>query len=206
MRRRFFLALFDQLYTRFAWGYDLAGWLASAGLWYRWVEQVLPHVEAGPVLEVGFGRGHLLATLAARGFEAVGVDWSMQMAEHVARAGLPVVRGDGRHLPFPDAHFSTLVTTFPAPYILEPTTQRELARVTRPGGLWLWVDAPAFRPVALTLPARLLGRLAWGAPVGDEEQPPAPLLEDRSGDQWAIEARRVVVGPSTVTLRLARRR
>ncbi len=204
-RRDLLLRLFDLLYTRFAWAYDLAGWLVSAGLWYRWAEQVLPHVSAGPVLEVGFGRGHLLRRLAARGVGVIGVDWSPQMVQHAAAFGLPALRGDGRALPFPDAHFATLITTFPAPYVLEPATQREFARVLRPGGQWLWVDAPAFHPLASTLPARVLSWVAWGPPAGGAAAHTAPLFQDRSDGQFAIELQRVVVGPSSVALRVARR-
>ncbi|MDQ4075704.1 MAG: class I SAM-dependent methyltransferase, partial [Chloroflexota bacterium] len=67
-RRKLLLTLFDLLYTRFAWAYDTVSWLVSAGLWYRWTEQVLSFVESGPVLEVGCGRGRLLYTMAQQGY------------------------------------------------------------------------------------------------------------------------------------------
>lgn len=199
------LRFYDLLYTRLAWGYDLVAWLVSAGLWYEWVRAALAEVEAGPILEVGCGRGWLLRDAAAHGWPVVGVDWSMQMARYArAHSAQPVARGDGRALPFPDAHFGTLLTTFPAPYVREPRTQQEFARVLRPGGRWLWIDAPTLRAVPQTGLARLLAALAWGraAEAGDA------LLRELPHDpqQWQVVVRRVRVGPSSVALRIATRR
>jgi ubiquinone/menaquinone biosynthesis C-methylase UbiE len=205
LRRRILLTLFDLLYTRLAWSYDMVNWLVSGGLWYRWTEQALPFVGGGPVLEVGCGRGRLLDLLARQGQSVTGVDRSLQMARYAARqSGQPVVRADGRALPFPDHHFAVLITTFPAPYILEPQTQREFARVVQPGGLWLWLDAPTLHPDAHTLPARLLTRLAWGNNDTLDTKLPT-MMADRSAGLWQVELRHIAVGPSTVTLRLARR-
>ena len=205
VRRRLLLKLYDLLYTRLAWSYDMAGWAASGGLWNQWVAQALPFVEEGPVLEVGFGRGHLLRALADAGQQVIGVDWSFQMARHALRQGREgVLRGDGRALPFNDGHFATLVTTFPAPYILERESQCEFARVVRPGGLWVWVDAPTLRLTPATALAWLLAWVAWGSPR-DSEHALERLSRDRSGGLWQVHHERVQVGPSTVLVRLARR-
>ncbi len=204
MRRTLLQRFFGLLYTRLAWGYDVVAWLASAGHWYRWVAAALPFVEAGPVLEVGCGRGRLLRPLAERGHQVTGLDYSGEMARHAAQAsGQPIVQGDGRVLPFEDGQFATLVTTFPAPYVLEGETQREFARVVRPGGLWLWVDAPALGPAASTALARLVTRAAHGKASDDEVS--RHLSLDRSEGLWSVQMERVSVGPTTVALRIARR-
>ncbi|MDQ4075682.1 MAG: class I SAM-dependent methyltransferase, partial [Chloroflexota bacterium] len=150
----------------------------------------------------------LLYTLAQKGYAVVGVDYSRQMARHAARySGQPVARGDGRTLPFRDEQFATLVTTFPAPYVLELHTQREFARVVRPGGLWLWVDNPTLNFTGpFTLLARLL--LTWGTwePHPDRSVTASPLHEDHSEGLWKVNVTRVRVGPSSVAVRIARRR
>lgn len=139
--------LFDALYTDFWWLYDSAAWIASGGLWYEWVRTAAQFVETPPVLEVGFGRGRLLAHLHAQGMPIVGVDRSAQMVHAADRMlrrhhlHVPLVQADGRALPFPDATFGTLITTFPAPYVQESHTQQEFARVLRPGGRWICLDA-----------------------------------------------------------------
>ncbi|MGH2544770.1 MAG: class I SAM-dependent methyltransferase [Ardenticatenaceae bacterium] len=203
IRRTILLALFDLLYTRFARSYDLVSWLASAGLWYRWTEEALSFVQAGPVLEVGCGRGRLLRALARDGHGVTGVDRSLQMAHYARKhSRQPVARADGRALPFRDGHFATLITTFPAPYVFEPWTQVEFARVVQPSGVWVWVDMPTFHLHAHTLLARVLTRFAWGKKPGAGL--PA-LAADRSGGLWQIELRRIHVGPSTVVVRVAQR-
>jgi SAM-dependent methyltransferase len=49
-------------------------------------------------------------------------------------------QGDAGALPFADAAFATVVTTFPAPFVLSPQVQAEIARVLRPGGSWVVLD------------------------------------------------------------------
>ena len=203
IRDKFLFHVFNLLYTRLAWAYDLVAWIVSAGQWYRWVEAALSFIEAGPVLEVGCGRGRLLQPIAELGYSVVGVDWTMQMARHAGRISQqPVLRADGRTLPFPDAYFGTLITTFPAPYILERQTQREFARVIRPGGLWLWVDAPAFEPVVMTALARFITQAAYSV---QEQSYPFFLAAERNGGLWLVHMERVVIGQTTVAVRVARR-
>lgn len=195
---------FNLLYTRFSWAYDVVAWVVSAGQWYNWVESALPFIEDGPVLEVGCGRGHLLEPIADLGYSVIGVDYTMQMAKHAKQASQqPVIRGDGYTLPFNAAHFGTLITTFPAPYVLDAHTQREFARVVRPGGLWLWVDAPLLEPTAITALARLITRAAYGSP---EQSYAFPVLkEERSGGLWQVHVKRIMIGYTSIALRIAYR-
>ncbi len=174
---------FDRLYTDLAGVYDLVAWLASGGLWYQWVEAAARFLADDPVLEVGFGRGHLLVRLACQGRNVVGVDRSPQMVAAARRrataTGVPVklVQADATALPFADQTFGTLVTTFPAPYVLSETAQQEFARVLKPGGRWVWVDAPRWphwpRRLAVLWFFQHLRRLA---PLPTEDFPPTALI------------------------------
>ena len=82
----------EQFYGRLAWAYDPAVWALSGGLWYRWAFTAERFVVDQPVLEVGCGTGCLLAHLARKGLEVIGVDKSPQMAavarRRLDRAGL----------------------------------------------------------------------------------------------------------------------
>ena len=74
----------------------------------------------GPVLELGCGTGRVTMPLAHDGVHVVGVDRSAEMLERARRRvrrqrrGVrpDLVRGDIRHLPFPDAAFPMVI----APY------------------------------------------------------------------------------------------
>jgi ubiquinone/menaquinone biosynthesis C-methylase UbiE len=126
------------LYRELAWSYDGVAWLVSGGLWRRWALAPLPALQ-GRVLELGFGTGHVQLALAARP-AVVGLDASPQMAALAAarlrRAGSQprLARGLAQALPFADASFDTVLATFPAEYILDPTTHGEILRVLAPGG------------------------------------------------------------------------
>jgi glycosyltransferase involved in cell wall biosynthesis/SAM-dependent methyltransferase len=50
--------------------------------------------DAGPVLDLGCGRGEVLAVLTAAGVEAQGVDLDASMVERGRQQGLPVFQGD----------------------------------------------------------------------------------------------------------------
>lgn len=145
---RFVAYAFHQLYTRFAWAYDAVSWAVSRGRWQAWGRAAIPRLAGRQVLEIGCGPGHLLLAMAQAGYQVSGVDLSPQMT---ARArgrlhahGLPprVVRGRAQALPWPDASFDSVVTTFPAGFIRAPETVREIRRVLRPGGQLIIVDGP----------------------------------------------------------------
>lgn len=124
--------------------------------WYDWLagseeafnRQALAMLDAKPgerVLELGFGTGHALATLAGRGCRVAGVDLSYGMAR-AARKRLQVKGlrqdvllslGDGVQLPFAaggfDAAFAAFtLELFDSPEI--PAVLAEMARVLRENG------------------------------------------------------------------------
>lgn len=145
--RRWLLPLvrvgFRWLYHQGAWAYDGVAWLVSLGRWQDWVRSMALWPEAQPgawVLELGFGPGYLQLHLAQLGFRPMGVDPSPAMArrarDRLRRAGFPprLVQGRAQKLPFPSESFHRVVATFPAEYIFEEATLREVWRVLRPGG------------------------------------------------------------------------
>jgi ubiquinone/menaquinone biosynthesis C-methylase UbiE len=168
MFRYLYLWACERLYHELAGGYDLISRIVSAGAWPAWRRSILPHIRGSRLLEIGFGTGELLAELdaagesgpvpaglgeepaAVRGQRSVfGLELSPEMqavtARRLARGGLsvPRVMAPAQAMPFASGAFDTVVATFPAPYILEPATLSECARVLRPGGrliiAGLWV-------------------------------------------------------------------
>jgi SAM-dependent methyltransferase len=122
--------------------------------------QRLASASRTPVLELGCGTGRVTFPVARAGTEIVGIDRSAEMLDRAAArkrrakrtAGIHLVRGDIRHLPFP-AHSFELVM---APYGILQSLLRErdlaatldaVARVLVPGGtfgLELVADLPSW--------------------------------------------------------------
>lgn len=120
----------------------------------------LASAARGPVLELGCGTGRIAMPVAKAGATVVGIDRSAPMLDRArvrvkrARLGsrVSLVRGDIRHLPFPDRTFPLVM----APYgILQSLlVERDLTRtleavtrvLTRKGtfGLELVADLPAW--------------------------------------------------------------
>ncbi|MCR4406023.1 MAG: methyltransferase domain-containing protein [Anaerolineae bacterium] len=144
MTRRLWIALvrwgFHLLYNQFAWTYDVVSWLVSLGNWRRWQRAAIPYLPGERVLDLAFGTGNLLIDLAGAGYRPYGLDLSPYMVRiarrKLRRRGLdvPLCRGWAQALPFTDGAFDAVVSTFPAEFILQPSTLREVARVLRPGG------------------------------------------------------------------------
>lgn len=150
----------ERLYHELAPAYDLISRGVSAGAWPQWRRLALAHVSAGPLLEIGFGTGELLAELAAQGFDVTGLELSPAMhavaARHLMQRGAaaPRIQARAEAMPFAGGSFDMVLSTFPAPYILEPATLRECYRVLRPGGrlivsgLWVRLADPRLRLLA----------------------------------------------------------
>jgi len=99
----------------------------------------------GACLEIGCGTGVHAATVRELGWTPVGVDLSAGMLRH-ARGRLPVARADAERLPVRDdgvpAVVSVMVHTDMPGY---PAVLREVARVLRPGGLFVHIGVhPCF--------------------------------------------------------------
>jgi ubiquinone/menaquinone biosynthesis C-methylase UbiE len=151
--------IFYLLYHQFAWTYDLVAAVVSLGRWQDWVQTALPHIN-GRTLEIGFGPGHLQATLSERNIPTFGLDESAQMARQAARrlrknGEIPhLSRGYAQNLPFASGTFNSIVATFPAEYIFESKTLKEIRRVLTPAGQLVII------PTAWITGGNMLDRLA----------------------------------------------
>ena len=100
------------------------------------------------MLEVGCGAGQCARWLAGRGARVVGIDLSAGMLARArtlsGRPGAPRVAGflqsDARRLPLADGSVDLACTAFGAlPFVADPElVMREVARVLRPGGRWVF--------------------------------------------------------------------
>jgi ubiquinone/menaquinone biosynthesis C-methylase UbiE len=133
---------------------SLAGWLKPRiqDLLMRQMNALRPETvepAAGDVLEIGFGTGLNLALYGEGVRSLVGVD-PMEIddlgvvARRIESARFPVehraLRADG-DLPFDAGRFDTVITTWTLCSIPDaPAALREMRRVLRPGGRYLFIE------------------------------------------------------------------
>lgn len=141
---------FRLLYYELAFTYDLVSAVVSLGAWRCWQRSALPYLQlpnasGARVLEIAHGTGNLQLDLVRLGYQRVASDLSPAMGR-IARAKLrrqrqsaALVRNRAQSLPFADASFDALVSTFPTDFIIDPATLREAHRVLRPGGCYVIV-------------------------------------------------------------------
>ena len=107
----------------------------------RIADAVTSHFDmAGRVLEVGSGRGTLLAELARRGWEAFGTEYSASMAETtVNNFGVTVYNTPNlADCQFPDEHFDVIICYHVLEHMPEhQETLREMRRISKQNGLLL---------------------------------------------------------------------
>jgi ubiquinone/menaquinone biosynthesis C-methylase UbiE len=138
---------FKHLYTTFAWAYDLVAWTSSLGQWKVWQSTALEILPDGNILELGHGPGHLLLKLAQNNQVGFGVDASAQMgciaSKRLHKHGYKtnVIQALGQRLPLMSGHFSSVLSTFPSEYIIDPDTLSEVWRVLQPGGAFVIVSS-----------------------------------------------------------------
>lgn len=187
LRGRLLGAAFELLYHSRTL-YWLASTIPFAGQWRVWQRRVLPRITGSDVLEIGCGIGTLLADLVAAGFRCRAVDASPQMVaatraelrrRHLLARDVQVIQARVQALPFPDASFDTVVSTFPTPYIYDPAAIREIARVLRPGGRLVVVEAATLQPANLLVrPLVAFQSLVYGHPISRSARswtaPPLP--------------------------------
>lgn len=175
--RRILRFLLARLYNEFAWAYDLVSRTVSRGEWQQWQQAVLPYVTGRRLLEIACGPGDLLLDLGGSGREVFGIDLSASMikkaSQKLRRAGRPlnICRSRAQALPFPNATFNSVVLTFPAPFVLEKTSQKEIYRVLARGGELLIVDQGWL--LGQDLWSRLLN---WGLGASEDSQRQENLL------------------------------
>ncbi|QGN47796.1 class I SAM-dependent methyltransferase [Micromonospora sp. WMMD558] len=108
--------------------------------------RLLGEVSGRRVLELGAGAAAAARWLATQGARPVALDLSAGMLRHAALAAghtgvrVPLVQADALALPFADAAFDVVCTAFGAvPFVADSAAvMREVARVLRPGGRWVF--------------------------------------------------------------------
>jgi ubiquinone/menaquinone biosynthesis C-methylase UbiE len=155
--------LFETLYKN-AYLYRFASSVPFAGQWRIWQRLVLPRLRGHDVLELGCGLGDLLAEMSEAGYHCYAVEHSPQMVkaarETLRRLNLDkeaiVIQGSAQHVPFSNASFDAVVSTFPSDYIYDPDTVAEVARVLRPGGRFIVIEGANILPVGFLQPFLVL--------------------------------------------------
>lgn len=141
------------------WDADAQDYLAVHGDFlgsvdFVWCPEGLRESDAGllgelpgrVVLEVGCGSAPCARWLAARGARVVGLDLSAGMLCQAVRAArdtgilVPLVQADATRLPFADGSFDLACSAFGAvPFVADSAAvMREVARVLRPDGRWVF--------------------------------------------------------------------
>lgn len=120
--------------------YDLTNDVLSLGRTAGWRRAVNAAVAPRPglrVLDLAAGTGSSAAPLVAAGATVVACDLSLGMlgVGRVRRPSLPLAAGDALRLPFADASFDVLTTSFGLRNVTDVSgALTEAARVVRPGG------------------------------------------------------------------------
>ncbi|MDQ4102525.1 MAG: class I SAM-dependent methyltransferase [Actinomycetota bacterium] len=141
------------------WDADAEDYLAAHGDFlgladFVWCPEGLRESDAGllgeladrRVLEVGCGSAPCARWLASQGAHVVGLDLSAAMLRHAVHAAretgipVPLVQADAARLPFADGSFDLACSAFGAvPFVADSAAvMREVARVLRPGGRWVF--------------------------------------------------------------------
>ncbi|MFL6111752.1 MAG: class I SAM-dependent methyltransferase [Catenulispora sp.] len=105
-----------------------------------------PELAGKRVLEVGAGAAQCSRWLTAQGADAVASDLSFGQLEHAVRIDVgsatpvPLVQADATALPFADGAFDIVCSAFGAvPFVADSAAvMREVARVLKPGGRWVF--------------------------------------------------------------------
>jgi ubiquinone/menaquinone biosynthesis methyltransferase len=161
-----------RLFATIADRYDLITVWLSYGQDRRWKRLLL--ASAGPlsgrrVLDLACGTGDIAWEAACRGAHVAGLDITPRMIELARAKAVPVqdgregdrplfLVGDMCALPVPDASFDVVTTGYGLRNVPDlPLAIREIARVLRPGGLFLSLDfnRPSNRVVRIAYHAYL---------------------------------------------------
>jgi SAM-dependent methyltransferase len=129
--------LHNEAYAEF-----LANW--DANFYAKYADSLKPPRPGARVLDVGCGAGQVVGRLRQAGFEAYGVDVSEPNIARARKLSERCQMYDGRHLPFPDAHFVSVGALNVLEHVEEPEGfVKELVRVAEPGGRVL-ISSPNF--------------------------------------------------------------
>lgn len=104
--------------------------------------QLLGPVQGQDILEIGAGAGQCARWLHDRGARVVASDIADRMLGALRHRGKnpPSIAADAQNLPFADQSFDAVFTAYGAlPFLPDPAVvHREVARVLRPAGRWVF--------------------------------------------------------------------
>jgi SAM-dependent methyltransferase len=212
LRQRVLLACFDALYGRLAALHELAGWAVFGAAWRARRALTLSDdaPDMGVTLDIGCGEGRLLADLRAAGVSALGVEPSAAMTRRAKTRRETVIRATAQRLPLRDGSIARVVCTYPGPWIAEPDTWAELARVTLPGASVAILLGGTTTRGRGSLVRRLISGVAYGrARTTTETILPPPLehahifgtlstVEDEWGTAYVWRGRRVAASETVM--------
>ncbi|MFW6182464.1 MAG: class I SAM-dependent methyltransferase [Chloroflexota bacterium] len=139
------LSLEQQNRLREQYGQQHPGWRPATELY---ADLVRAHLEPhSRVLDLGCGRGGLVEQLSHPLHRIAGVDPDLtSLREH--RLPLPRAQAFSRRLPFPDECFDLAFASWLLEHLVQPATDlREVRRVLRPGGAFVFVTPNARHPL-----------------------------------------------------------
>ena len=211
LSQRFMRFFFHHFYHSLAWSYDFVAAVVSIGRWNSWIRTVLPFVRGTKILEIGHGPGHLQRLLQEQDYCSIGLDESPQMIrlakhrlENSDQQSTRLVRGLAQTLPFPEAEFDSVISTFPSDYIFDPDTLSSIHRVLRGDGRFILV------PAAWIVGRKLLDRAAaWlfrvtgEAPLNIREVIGKRAVQPLKETGFNVEVRELEIQASTVMVILA---
>ena len=133
----------SRLYEAYATQHAGCGGDEAAALVYRRdLRPLLPSPAAGPVVDIGCGRGELVRLLQADGFDAEGIDISPEQAALARATGMPRVRkGDFRSiLAAQPGRYAAITATDLLEHLTKPEvlqTFDDVSAALAPGGLFV---------------------------------------------------------------------
>lgn len=187
VRRGLLETVFRLLYTRLGFLHEPVGRAVFGAAWDQRRLHVLSGELSGPLLDLGCGEGRLLSSITAHNVFALGIEPSPAMTRRARRRGIRVIRATAQSLPIRDAAIQRVIATYPGPWIIDPHTWDEIARVTVSGAtvcVLLGGDITRGRGARVR---NWLIRVAYGSGGGTFGQLP-PLGNDRvTGDYSLVD-------------------
>lgn len=124
------------------------GWRSSGDQLEALVRSYL--TPDGRVLDLGCGRGGVVELFWRDVKVAAGLDPDTASLARRRAPGMPVIRGVGEAIPFVSESFDLVVSLWVLEHLKEPlTTMREVQRVLRPGGHFIFLTPNLSNPVML---------------------------------------------------------
>lgn len=163
LRSRALQRMFEALYGPLVFLHEPAGRCLFGPAWHGRRLDLLDRIPVGSVvLDLGCGEGRLLRELRAAGVTGVGLDRALPVLLRARRSNVQVVAGEARKLPFRTGFFGAIVCTYPGPWIVDPDTWTELARVCRPGAPVTVLMGGTIERGRLSIARRIVHRAVYG--------------------------------------------